>query len=134
MFTTKYFLRWVDYYLTNMSHQVIRILGGYKSDRIVASSGMSLESQLQNYLEGRSQRVKVDYMLSKPSNIISDVPQGALLRSLLYTLYTSNLHNSFELCKSHFYALYFWSAFRTKKMKNKFIKILVPIKKQTILF
>ena len=44
-----------------------------------------------SYLQGRSQRVEVDKVLSSPLDIASGVPQGSILGHLLFILYVNDM-------------------------------------------
>ena len=59
---------------------------------------------MDHYLSDRLQRVKLREYSSECRNIVSGVPQGSILRPLLFTLYTANFKDSLSYCKSHFYA------------------------------
>ena len=53
--------------------------------------GCSVLSILTQFLSNRSQQVMVDSFRSKLVNVVSGVPQGSVLRPLLFLLYTSEL-------------------------------------------
>jgi len=52
----------------------------------------------KSYLEGRSQSVCVDNILSEPSELICGVPQGSVLGPVLFTLYSAPLE---DIIKKH---------------------------------
>ena len=53
-------------------------------------------SILTQFLSNRSQLVMVDGSRSKPVNVVSGVPQGSVLSSLLFLLYASELFSILE--------------------------------------
>ena len=53
-------------------------------------------SILTQFSSNRSQHVMVDSCRSKRVNVVSDVPQGSVLGSLLFLLYTSELFSILE--------------------------------------
>ena len=53
--------------------------------------GGSVLSILTQFLSNRSQHVMVDSCRSKLVNVVSEVPQGSVLGSLLSLMYTSEL-------------------------------------------
>lgn len=57
-----------------------------------------------SYLADRTQQVVINGQVSLVKNVKLGVPQGSILRPLLYTIYTSPLQTSFQNCKSHLYA------------------------------
>lgn len=66
--------------------------------------GTNAVSLLSNYLENRTQRVKIENTLSNVSLLKVGVPQGSILGPLLFCIYTRNLCNSLKYCDSHMYA------------------------------
>ena len=58
--------------------------------------GGSVLSILKQFLSNRSKHVMVDGCLSKLVNVVSGVPQGSVLGSLLFLLYTSELFSILE--------------------------------------
>ena len=46
---------------------------------------------LKNFLIGRKQQVVVNGIKSKPSDLISGVPHGSVLGSLLFVLYITDI-------------------------------------------
>ena len=60
----------------------------------------------QDYLHGAKQRVRVGSAYSTWGDIRREVPQGAILGPLLFTLYVHNLPEAVGECKSMQYANY----------------------------
>ena len=58
--------------------------------------GGSVLSILTQFLSNRSQQVMVDGCKSKLVNVVSGVPQGSVLGTLLFLLYTSELFSILE--------------------------------------
>ena len=58
--------------------------------------GCSVFSILTHFLSDRSQHVMVDGCWSKLVNVVSGVPQGIVLGTLLFLLYTSELFSILE--------------------------------------
>ena len=58
--------------------------------------GGSLLSILSQFPSNRSQQVMVDGCRSKLVNVVSEVPQGSVLGTLLFLLYTSELFSILE--------------------------------------
>lgn len=67
----------------------------------LSNSAISL---LQNYLQGRKQRVIINNKTSNTVEVQSGVPQGSILGPLLYAIYTSNFPSYITYCQHHFYA------------------------------
>ena len=63
--------------------------------------GASVLSICRKFLSNRRQRVIVDCVTSERIPIVSSVPQGSVLGSLLFMLYTSEM---FELVENRLYA------------------------------
>ena len=58
---------------------------------------------VQSYLNSRKQQIKIDGHLSDAFQLPYGVPQGSVLRPLLFTLYTTNLISKFNVTH-HLYA------------------------------
>lgn len=58
----------------------------------------------ENFLIGRSQRVKIDKTVSTELPITSGVPQGSVVSPLLYAIYTSNIDNIIKNSNAQYYA------------------------------
>lgn len=59
---------------------------------------------IQNYLQHRTQIVKLNNNLSLESSLDRGVPQGSILGPLLFSVYTSQLHRVIKFCEVHCYA------------------------------
>lgn len=57
-----------------------------------------------SYLSDRFQLVKIKNSVSSKLNLRAGVAQGSILGPLLYIIYTSNFHNTFQFCSFHSYA------------------------------
>eukprot|EP00116_Pleurobrachia_bachei_P013509 sb/3473771/ len=58
-----------------------------------------LLSWLEEFLTGRTQVVIVDGALSYPTTVISGVPQGTVLASLLFIIYMNDLPSYIKHCR-----------------------------------
>jgi hypothetical protein len=58
--------------------------------------GGSMLSIICNFLRERSQCFAIDGKISRPVNVVSDVPQGSVLGPLLFILYTSDKFDALE--------------------------------------
>lgn len=59
---------------------------------------------MRSYLADRSQAVAYNNRMSESLGIIKGVPQGSILGPLLFSIYTSFLHDTLKVCKHHLYA------------------------------
>lgn len=66
--------------------------------------GKDAVSLLANYLDNRTQRVKIENNCSTVCSLRVGVPQGSILGPLLFSIYTSNFCNKLVHCTSHMYA------------------------------
>lgn len=57
-----------------------------------------------SFLSDRVQQTIVNNTISQPLTVHSGVPQGSILGPLLFTIFTSNFHNSLQFCNYHLYA------------------------------
>ena len=71
-----------------------------------------------NYLSGRTQSVCVKGTTSAPMDLNSSVPQGSVLRSLLFLIFTNDLPNCVKQSKVVLYADYTALFFANKDVKT----------------
>lgn len=57
-----------------------------------------------SFLSDRIQQTVLNSKISQPLTVSSGVPQGSILGPLLFTIFTSNFHNSLQYCNYHLYA------------------------------
>ena len=61
-------------------------------------------SWFEPYLKGRKQSVSINVFNSKDLPISHDVPQGSVLRPLLFLFYINDLHTAIKFCKVNHFA------------------------------
>lgn len=66
--------------------------------------GQSSSKLISSFLSDRIQQTVLNNATSEPLSVLSGVPQGSILGPLLFTIFTSTLHNSLQFCNYHLYA------------------------------
>ena len=76
-------------------------------------------SWLHSYLQDHTKQVIINGSLSSKSQVTSGVPQGSILRPLLFIIYINNIAK-LSLLFSHPHSLYWWHSSLTRNFFSNF--------------